>query len=148
MTAKEMQRRNGRAQQLRVIQVEEGHYFVESSDGKVAYKAMLTDDKTFCTCLDYQKNQQGPDFRCKHLLAILNCLPADSAQKKEFLAKRQPPERERERLAILIHEWRNESWRPFERCGWMEESEAERHDCYDLADRIFSALYPKEASHE
>ncbi len=58
MTAKEMQRRNGKAQQLRVIQVEEGHYFVESSDGKVAYKAMLTDEKTFCTCLDYQKNQQ------------------------------------------------------------------------------------------
>ena len=70
MTAKEMQRRNGKAQQLRVIQVEEGHYFVESSDGKIAYKAMLTDEKTFCTCLDYQKNQPDPDFRCKHLLAI------------------------------------------------------------------------------
>ena len=56
MTAKEMQRRNGKAQQLRVIQVEEGHYFVESSDGKIAYKAMLTDDKAFCTCLDFHKN--------------------------------------------------------------------------------------------
>ena len=90
MTAKEMQRRNGKAQQLRVIQVEEGHYFVESSDGKVAYKAMLTDEKTYCTCLDYQKNQQDPNFRCKHMMAIEACLPDGSAQQKDFLKRRQP----------------------------------------------------------
>ena len=62
MTAKEMQRRNGRAQQLRVIQVAEGHFFVESSDGKIAYKAMLTDQKAYCTCLDFHKHSQDPDF--------------------------------------------------------------------------------------
>jgi hypothetical protein len=91
MTAKEMQRRNGKAQQLRVIQVDdEGHYFVESSDGKIAYKAMLTDDRVFCTCLDFNKHSQDPDFRCKHLLAIQNCLPNGGAEKQEFLKKRQP----------------------------------------------------------
>jgi hypothetical protein len=95
MTAKEIQRRNGKAQSLRVIQVEEGSYFVESSDGKIAYKAMLTNDKVFCTCLDFHKNTQDPDFRCKHLLAIMNCLPEGNAQKKEFLKKRQPKLEER-----------------------------------------------------
>jgi hypothetical protein len=90
MTAKEMQRRNGKAQQLRVIQVEEGGYFVESGDGKVAYKCLLTDSKEQCTCLDYQRNAPGdPNFRCKHLLAILNCVP-EGGEKKDFLKKRQP----------------------------------------------------------
>jgi hypothetical protein len=90
MTAKEMQRRNCRAQQLRVIQVNEGHYFVESSDGKIAYKAALNGDKVFCTCLDFHKHSQDPDFRCKHLFAIMNCLPEGKAEQKEFLKKRQP----------------------------------------------------------
>jgi hypothetical protein len=97
MTAKEMQRRNGKAQQLRVIQVDDdGHYFVESSDGKIAYKAMLTDDKAYCTCLDFHKNiSQDPGFRCKHLFAIQNCLPAGGAEKQDFLKKRQPRLEER-----------------------------------------------------
>jgi hypothetical protein len=90
MTAKEMQRRNGKAQGLRVIQVDEGNFFVESSDGRVAYKAQLSDNKVSCTCQDYLKHQQDPDFLCKHLLAIVSCLPAGTEQKKEFLAKRQP----------------------------------------------------------
>ena len=90
MTAKEIQQRNGKAQQLRVIQVEEGHYFVESSDGKIAYKAMLTDEKAYCTCLDFHNHSQDPDFRCKHLLAIMNCLPSGGPEKQDFLKKRQP----------------------------------------------------------
>lgn len=94
MTAKEMQRRNGKAQNLRVIQVDEGNFFVESSDGKIAYKAMLSDDKTFCTCLDFQKHREDPDFLCKHLLAIISCLPAGAAQ-KQFLARVQPRLEER-----------------------------------------------------
>jgi hypothetical protein len=90
MTAKEMQRRNGKAQQLRVIQIEEGSYFVESGDGKVAYKCLMQDNKELCTCLDYQRNSSSdPNFRCKHLLAILNCVP-EGGEKKDFLKKRQP----------------------------------------------------------
>ena len=90
MTDKPMQKRNERAQQLRVIQVEEGGYFVESGDGKVAYKCLLNDEKEICTCLDYQRNAPtDPNFRCKHLLAILNCAP-EGGEKKAFLKKRQP----------------------------------------------------------
>lgn len=90
MTPKEMQKRNEKAQQLRVIQVEEGSFYVESGDGRVAYKAVVSDEKEFCTCLDYQKNSPtDPNFRCKHILAILNCAPED-AEKKGFLKKLQP----------------------------------------------------------
>ena len=70
MTAKEIQQRNGKAQQLRVIQVEEGHYFVESSDGKIAYKAMLNDDKAYCTCLDFHNTARILTF------AVSTCSPS------------------------------------------------------------------------
>lgn len=55
MTAKTMQKRNERAQQLRVIQVDEGNFFVESGEGRVAYKAAVSDDREYCSCLDFQK---------------------------------------------------------------------------------------------
>ena len=91
MSAKEMQKRNERAQQLRVIQVEEGSYFVESGDGKIAYKATVNDDREMCTCMDYQRNiQNDAHFRCKHLMAILNCVPEGAVDQKAFLKKRQP----------------------------------------------------------
>jgi hypothetical protein len=91
MTAKEMQKRNERAQQLRVIQVDDTNFFVESADGKIAYKAVVSDEKEFCSCMDYQRNAPGdPNFRCKHILAILGCELSESSEKKEFLKKRQP----------------------------------------------------------
>ena len=37
MTAKEIQKRNKKAEQLRVIQVDPETYYVESSDGKICY---------------------------------------------------------------------------------------------------------------
>ena len=88
--AKEMQKRNERAQQLRVIQVDAGNFFVESGDGKVAYKCLVTEDKEQCTCLDFQKNSvTDPNFRCKHIMAILNCVP-EGVERKSFLEKRKP----------------------------------------------------------
>jgi hypothetical protein len=90
MTPKEMQKRNEKAQQLRVIQVDEGNFFVESGDNRVAYKVLFTNEKESCACLDFQKNSPtDPSFHCKHILAILNCAPED-AEKEGFLKKRQP----------------------------------------------------------
>ena len=37
MTAKELQKRNNKAEQLRVLQTEDGQFFVESEQGKVLY---------------------------------------------------------------------------------------------------------------
>jgi hypothetical protein len=38
MTAQELQKRNEKAQHLRVIQVDETNYLVESEEGKICYK--------------------------------------------------------------------------------------------------------------
>lgn len=38
MTAKEIQKRNEKAQNLRVIQIDESVYYVESEEGKICYK--------------------------------------------------------------------------------------------------------------
>ena len=64
MTAKEIQKRNERANQLRVIQVDENSFFVESSDGKICYKVAVSDEEVFCTCGDFArgiKTDQNPE---------------------------------------------------------------------------------------
>jgi hypothetical protein len=41
MTAKEIQKRNKRAEQLRVIQVDDETFYVESGDGKICYRVSV-----------------------------------------------------------------------------------------------------------
>ena len=67
MTAKELQKRNAKAENLRVLQTEDGSYYVESAEGKILYNVSLNDGDTGCTCGDYVKNiRQDANFRCKH----------------------------------------------------------------------------------
>jgi Ni,Fe-hydrogenase III large subunit len=67
MTAKELMKRNHKAENLRVLQTEDGSYFVESEKGKILYQVTLTDDETTCTCGDFAKNsRKDVKFRCKH----------------------------------------------------------------------------------
>ena len=44
MTAKEIQKRNIKAESLKVLQSEDGKFFVESEKGKVLYNVVLGDD--------------------------------------------------------------------------------------------------------
>ena len=89
--AKEMQKRNERAQQLRVIQVEEGSFYVESGDGKVAYKCLVSDEKEQCTCLDYQRNAPtDPNFPVQTSDGHSQLCAGRGCEKKAFLKKRQP----------------------------------------------------------
>jgi len=91
MTAKEIQKRNNRAEHLRVLQTEDGSYYVESSEGKILYNVTLDDDVTGCTCGDWARNfKKDPDFRCKHILAVLNCVPLGDVENGYFLDKRSP----------------------------------------------------------
>ena len=53
MTAKEIQKRNVKAENLKVLQSEDGQFFVESEKGKVLYNVVLGDDSNTCTCGDY-----------------------------------------------------------------------------------------------
>ena len=56
MTAKEIQKRNQKSDQLKVLQTEEGYFFVESSKGKILYNVEMNDETDTCTCGDYSRN--------------------------------------------------------------------------------------------
>ncbi len=74
MTAKELQKRNHKAENLRVLQAETGQFFCESEKGKILYQVTLTNDEASCTCGDFAKNsRKDSNFRCKHIPSKLLC---------------------------------------------------------------------------
>jgi len=89
MTAKEIQKRNGKSQKLRVIQVDEGNFYVESAEGKICYRVTITDQAISCTCGDFARNSKEVNFKCKHIMAVLNCTATDIKQ-GEYLDKKKP----------------------------------------------------------
>jgi hypothetical protein len=90
MTLNAMPQQRGKTYNLRVIQMTEGHYFVESSDSRVAYKTRFTAEETSGTCPDFQNHLDDPEYLCKHLLAIVNCLPEGAAAQQEYLQRPKP----------------------------------------------------------
>ena len=89
MTAKEIQKRSERAQQLRVLQVSDTIFFVESAEGKIAYKLILSEEEVSCSCGDFTRNiKSDPDFRCKHLIALFHTEKGQVLQ-TEFLDKKK-----------------------------------------------------------
>ena len=47
MTAKELQQRNEKADHLRVLQTDDGQFFVESEMGKILYNVQVSDDARY-----------------------------------------------------------------------------------------------------
>jgi len=91
MTAKEIQKRNVKADQLRVMQSEDGQFFVESSKGKILYNVVINEDAKSCTCGDFAKNSKNdPAFKCKHILAVENSVPEEDIESAKFLDKNIP----------------------------------------------------------
>ena len=91
MTAKELQKRNNKAENLRVLQAESGQFFCESEKGKILYQVTLTDDETTCTCGDFAKNsRKDSNFRCKHILSVINSVPLGEIENGCFLEKKRP----------------------------------------------------------
>jgi hypothetical protein len=69
MTTTELQKRNEKSQHLRVVQVDEATYYVESSEGKICYRVSLDDEKQSCTCGDFARGIKADvNFRCKHIM--------------------------------------------------------------------------------
>lgn len=92
MTVQQMQKRNEKAQHLRVIQVDETWFYVESDEGKICYKVCYIDQNEYCcTCGDFaQGTKKEPAFKCKHILAVVNCIPTGEFDTAEYLEKRKP----------------------------------------------------------
>jgi hypothetical protein len=106
MTAQEIQKRNQRAQKLKVIQVDDGAYYVESSEGKICYKVSLDDGTPSCTCGDFARNSRtDPTFTCKHIVAVLDCIPKGDVEEAQYLEKKRPKLDERFIIEIEGNEY-------------------------------------------
>jgi hypothetical protein len=106
MTAKEIQKRNQRAQKLRVIQVDDGAFYVESSEGKICYKVALDNGTPSCTCGDFARNSRtDPTFTCKHIVAVLDCIPKGDIEEAQYLEKKKPKLDERFIIEIEGNEY-------------------------------------------
>jgi predicted nucleic acid-binding Zn finger protein len=91
MTAKEIQKRNAKAESLRVLQSEDGQFFVESAKGKVLYNVALDDERNTCTCGDWATNiKKDSNFRCKHILAVMNAIPKKEVEGAQFCERPVP----------------------------------------------------------
>ena len=91
MTATEIQKRNAKAENLRVLQAEDGSFYVESDKGKILYNVILDDEETSCTCGDFAKNsKKDSNFRCKHILSVLNAIPKQEIENARFCEKHIP----------------------------------------------------------
>jgi hypothetical protein len=91
MTATEAAKRSEKSQLLKVWQMDSTSFYVESEDGKIAYKCSITDQGDHCTCGDYAtKSKSDPGFKCKHILAVLNSIPRNEVLEAQFLDKRKP----------------------------------------------------------
>lgn len=93
MEKAEIQKRNEKAQNLRVLQTGDQTYYVESEEGKVCYRVDFApgDEVAICTCGDYARgSKQDPFFNCKHILAVMNSIPSGEIEKAKFLEKKRP----------------------------------------------------------
>jgi len=91
MTAKELQKRGAKAEWLRVLQTEDGSFYVESAEGKILYRVIADDQETSCTCADFTRNsKKDPDFQCKHILSVLNCVPTGEVESALYLERKKP----------------------------------------------------------
>jgi predicted nucleic acid-binding Zn finger protein len=105
MTATEIQKRNNRAQKLKVLKVDDTNFYVESSEGKIMYHVEDSHDHMSCTCGDYARNvKTDATFMCKHILAVINATEADLEQ-AELMEKKKPRHDERFITTIEGHEF-------------------------------------------
>ena len=91
MTAKELQKRNEKSQHLRVVQVDDSMFYVESSEGKICYRVSFEGDKQVCTCGDYTRGiKADASFRCKHIISVYNSVPNGEVHHGQVLERVKP----------------------------------------------------------
>lgn len=106
MTAKELQKRNAKAENLRVLQTDDGSYFCESSEGKILYNVMINDGGMSCTCGDWARGvKKEAGFRCKHILSVLNCIPNGEVEGAHYLDRKKPQLDQRFIISIDGHDF-------------------------------------------
>jgi hypothetical protein len=106
MTANELKQRQARSESLRVIQVDEDQFWVESSEGKICYRVLFEGDKVSCTCGDYTRGIKADgNFRCKHVISVFNCIPAGEVKNGKLLERGKPKLDDRFIISIDGHDF-------------------------------------------
>ena len=101
MTTKELQKRGAKAEMLKVLQTEDGSFYVESAEGKILYRVVMDDTEISCTCADFTRNcKKDSDFQCKHILSVLNCIPNGGVEPAQYLDRKKPKLDERWIISI------------------------------------------------
>jgi len=91
MTAKELQKRGAKAESLRVLQTEDGSFYVESAEGKILYRVIADDQETSCTCADFTRNSKNdPNFQCKHIMSVISSAPTGEVETAFYLERKKP----------------------------------------------------------
>ena len=91
MSPKEIQKRNVKAENLKVLQSEDGQFFVESEKARVLYRVVLGDDGNTCTCGDFSTGiRRDKNHQCKHILAVINAIPRKTVEDAQFCEKPVP----------------------------------------------------------
>lgn len=106
MTTKELQKRNVKSESLRVLQTDEGDYYVESAEGKILYRVTYTDAEESCTCADFiRNNAKDQAFKCKHIISVMNCIATGNVQNGQFMERVRPKLDERWIIEIEGHQF-------------------------------------------
>ncbi|MGE5258292.1 MAG: hypothetical protein ACM3KE_16575 [Hyphomicrobiales bacterium] len=91
MTAKKLQKRSEKFQHLRVVQIDDNTFYVESSEGKICYRVSFEGDKQVCTCDDFtQEVKSDPSFRCKHIILVYSSIPTAEVDHGQVLERIKP----------------------------------------------------------
>jgi hypothetical protein len=91
MTAKELHEKKQQGGEPESASGGNGQFFCESEKGKILYQVTLTDDEASCTCGDFAKNsRKDSNFRCKHILSVMNSVPLGEIENGCFLEKKRP----------------------------------------------------------
>lgn len=91
MTSTEAAKRNERSFGLKVWQVDDTWFYVESDGEKICYKVCVSDSGNYCSCGDFAKGSKNdPNFTCKHILAVFNSVPRGDVEQTRFLERRKP----------------------------------------------------------
>ena len=92
MTVTDIQKRSEKSATLKCYRLKDGTYLVESTDGKIMYP-VGANGTVSCTCADFQRNSKtDPAFRCKHILAAMDCGDAEYAEVSERKKAKLNPE--------------------------------------------------------
>jgi len=96
MTHEEFEKRKERAvrETLIIKKTEEGYRVYSPANPTKIYLVSGGLDRPSCSCPDFETHKADPEWRCKHVLAVLNRLGGPAAGREDAAAERE------ERLAI------------------------------------------------